>query len=44
MRYFVEWKTENNLDTNYVYVYADSSEEVRNMFKDYTVVCVDQTD
>ena len=44
MRYFVELKTENNLNTNYVYVYANNAEEVRNMFKDYTVVCVDQTE
>jgi hypothetical protein len=44
-RYFVEWKTGKRYpSTFYVYAYADSSEQVRNIFKDYKLVCVDQTD
>jgi hypothetical protein len=42
MRYYVEWETEKS--NIYVYVYADSLEQVRNIFKDYKLVCVDQTD
>ena len=47
MRYYVEWETEEwetEKSNIYVYVYADSLEQVRNIFKDYKLVCVDQTD
>ena len=52
MRYYVEWETEEweteewetEKSNIYVYVYADSLEQVRDIFKDYKLVCVDQTD
>ena len=47
MRYYVEWETEEwetEKSNIYVYVYADSLEQVRNIFKDYKLVCVEQTD
>ena len=38
-RYYVELK-----DNRYFYVYAYSEEQVRDIFNDYEIVAVDQTD
>ena len=50
-RYYVEFAKEQGLSVghvlcadSYVYVYAYSEEQVRDMFKDYELVAVDQTD
>lgn len=50
-RYYVEFAKEQGLSVghvlcadSYVYVYAYSEQHVRDMFEDYELVAIDQTD
>ena len=50
-RYYVEFAQDQNLSVghylcaeSYVYVYAHNEQQVRDMFADYELVCIDQTD
>ena len=42
-RYYVEFAP-NISGAKYMYVYAYSEQQVRDMFDDYELVCIDQTD
>ena len=45
MRYYVEFATGNGFPAgHYVYVYAYSEQQVRDMFDNYELVAIDQTD
>ena len=43
IRYYVEFESVYEIG-KYIYVYAYSEQQVRDMFNDYELVAVDQTD